>query len=304
MSFGFFRRKKKKDKDEKKESKPLKGVSSPQPAKPVESRPTPQPKSQVSPAGKPAKAAPAPEPKTVSAPEPKAEEKPTSSPSPESTRERPKVMRKKRSVTVKRKGKTATGSQRKRTADFFMKLVLCGDGAVGKTALRERFLGRGFSNSYLQTIGADFASTEKEVGVDGKDYSVQYQIWDLAGQTEFGSVRQSYYEGCFGSLMIFDLTRPSSFENLPSWIDELWSNSGRGKVPIVLLGNKADLKDQFPEHVQDNQIMNYVQELNQQLEGGGFSVQYLETSALTGKNVEEAFTTLGEQVVRWIQANK
>lgn len=215
------------------------------------------------------------------------------------------MHRKKRTVIVKRKGKTSTTEGRgSKRADFFMKLVLCGDGAVGKTAIRERFLGRGFSTSYLQTIGADFASTDKQVEVDGSEYKVQYQIWDLAGQTEFGGVRKTYYEGCFGSLMVFDITRPASFENLPVWIEELWGNSGRGMVPIVLLGNKSDLKDKFPEHIRDKQISQYLSELNSNLGKAGFQVEYLETSALTGQNIEQAFATIGKQVVSWIKANK
>lgn len=215
------------------------------------------------------------------------------------------MQRKKRAVIVKRKGKSVSDKPKKKKADFFMKLVLCGDGAVGKTAIRERFLGRGFSQSYLQTIGADFASTEKEVEIEGKKFSVQFQIWDLAGQTEFASVRQTYYEGCFGSLMIFDITRPASFENLPVWIEELWSNSGRGKVPIVLLGNKSDLKDKFPEHIRENQINTYLKEINATIgQESGFSVQYLETSAMTGQNIEEAFKAIGTQVVGWIKSKK
>ncbi len=148
------------------------------------------------------------------------------------------IKPKRRSVIVKRRGGATSSKRTQQTkrADFFMKLVLCGDGAVGKTALRERYLGRGFSQSYLQTIGADFATTDKDLNIDGKNKSVQYQIWDLAGQNEFQSIRGSYYEGCFGSLMVFDVTRPESFNNLPNWINELWDNSGKGAVPIVLLG--------------------------------------------------------------------
>ncbi len=216
------------------------------------------------------------------------------------------MERKKKPVIVKRKGHSVANSNVpvKKRADFFMKLVLCGDGAVGKTAIRERFLGRGFSSSYLQTIGADFASTEKAVEVDNNQYSLNYQIWDLAGQTEFGTVRKTYYEGCFGSLMVFDITRPASFENLPAWINELWENSGRGKVPIVLLGNKSDLKDKFPEHITEKQINQYVSDLNVALGEDKFFVEYLETSALTGQNIERAFDTIGKQVVSWIKANK
>ncbi|MHA2366088.1 MAG: Rab family GTPase [Candidatus Hodarchaeales archaeon] len=189
----------------------------------------------------------------------------------------------------------------KRRSDLLIKLVLCGDGAVGKTSLRERFLGRGFSSSYLQTIGADFAKTTKEIVIENTKRNVQYQIWDLAGQTEFGKVRTVYYQGCLGALMVFDITRPVSFQNLTNWVDELWKNSGRGKIPIVLLGNKADLKEKFPEYVQEDAINQYLDNLNAQTAEGNFSCNYLETSALTGKNVDEAFNTLGINVVKWIE---
>ena len=104
--------------------------------------------------------------------------------------------------------------------------------------------------------------------------------------------------------MVFDITRPASFENLPTWINELWDNSGRGKVPIVLLGNKADLKDKVPEHIRDTQISEYISELNAKLGSAGFFVEFLETSALTGQNIEQAFNTIGKQVVSWIKSNK
>ena len=132
------------------------------------------------------------------------------------------IEQKKRTIVVKRRGEATSpnqgqGAQNKKRADFFMKLILCGDGAVGKTAIRERYLGRGFSASYLQTIGADFSTTERTIEISGPK-SVQYQIWDLAGQSEFQAVRGTYYEGCFGALMVFDITRPASFENIPKWI--------------------------------------------------------------------------------------
>ena len=213
---------------------------------------------------------------------------------------------KKRTIVVKRRGETISptqGVQNKKRADFFMKLILCGDGGVGKTAIRERYLGRGFSASYLQTIGADFSTMEQTIEANGPKI-VQYQIWDLAGQSEFQAVRETYYEGCFGALMVFDITRLSSFENIPKWIDELTNHSGRGMVPIVILGNKTDLKEKFPEHVPDHQIEAYIEILNEKYHTNGFETVYLETSALTGKNIDRAFEILGVNVVKWILTKK
>ena len=72
---------------------------------------------------------------------------------------------------------------------FLVKIVLAGDGAVGKTTLRRRYLGEGFQASYMMTIGADFAV--KRVDIGGK--TITFQIWDLAGQPRFQMVRELYY---------------------------------------------------------------------------------------------------------------
>lgn len=202
------------------------------------------------------------------------------------------------SMRRRRRSSKTSGREQKKTADFFMKLVLCGDGAVGKTALRERFLGKGFSSSYLMTIGADFASKDATLP---SGHTVKYQIWDLAGQQEFESVRGTYYEGCLGALMVFDLTRPGSFENVPTWINELWKNSKRGPIPIILLGNKFDLTDKVPDSVGDAAIETYLANLNNETRKHGFEVPYFNTSALTGLNVDEAFVSIGEQVAKWIE---
>ena len=76
-----------------------------------------------------------------------------------------------------------------------VKVLLCGDGMVGKTALRQRFMDRKFTGDYIRTIGADFAIKNLQLQVDEKDYSFKYIIWDLAGQPAFKSVRSLYYRG-------------------------------------------------------------------------------------------------------------
>ncbi len=123
-------------------------------------------------------------------------------------------------------------------SSYFLKISLLGDGAVGKTSLRNRFMGRGFRTEHLMTIGADFAA--HEFPVDGN--KTTFQIWDLAGQDSFKTVRARFFNGSMGALMVFDVTRKDSFMNVTKWITELWNNSGRGVVPVILLGNKADLR--------------------------------------------------------------
>ncbi|MHA1449172.1 MAG: Rab family GTPase [Candidatus Hodarchaeales archaeon] len=183
---------------------------------------------------------------------------------------------------------------------FLMKIVLAGDGAVGKTALRERYLGKGFQAKYLMTIGADFAL--KEASIDNKD--LKFQIWDLAGQQRFSAVRSVYYLGCLGALLLFDVTRPETFENLQNWVDELWKNNGKGVIPLVILGNKVDLRDQFPNHVTDEQALSYCEKLSEKTRSEGFEIQYLPTSAKTGLNVAESFDKLGTVYFQFVEKGK
>lgn len=162
---------------------------------------------------------------------------------------------------------------------------MLGDGAVGKTALRHRYLGEGFKQSYSMTIGADFAV--KRVELDGKE--IVAQIWDLAGQLRFQSVREVYYQGATGALLVFDITRSSTFESIPQWVTELLENNKQKIIPMVLIGNKSDLREATPEAISHDAGADYAQSLTT---WSNFEIPYVETSALNGENVENAFITL------------
>jgi len=173
---------------------------------------------------------------------------------------------------------------------FLMKIVLAGDGGVGKTALRERYLGRGFKSQYLMTIGADFALKTTDVGGKG----VKFQIWDLAGQQRFQAVRSVYYNGCLAALLVYDITRRDSFEALGAWVDEIWKHNGKGVIPIVLLGNKFDLADQVDDPVEEAEAIKFAKKLTEKTKDKGFTVRHLNTSAKSGLNVPDAFEAIGE----------
>jgi small GTP-binding protein len=165
------------------------------------------------------------------------------------------------------------------------KIVLLGDGAVGKTALRHRYLGDAFQQSYSMTIGADFAV--KRVNIDGME--IVAQIWDLAGQTRFASVREVYYQGATGALLVYDITRSDTFEHVPTWITELLENNKNKVVPMVLIGNKSDLRDTSDEAISLEAGKEYAKSLS---EWSSFDIPYVETSALSGENVDAGFATL------------
>ena len=185
---------------------------------------------------------------------------------------------------------------------YFLKIVLLGDGAVGKTNIRKNYLGQGFTKDHLMTIGADFAAADKVIQIKDKEYNITFQIWDLAGQGTFNQVRSMYYRGVFGALVVFDVTRKNSFDNLSSWVKELYKNSKRGAVPIVILGNKYDLFDEDEDHVKSVEINDMIELLNKELKDENFNVTYLNTSALTGLNIENAFESLGSNIINWLKS--
>ncbi len=172
-----------------------------------------------------------------------------------------------------------------------VKICLLGDGAVGKTSLKNQFLGSGFNPKYLITIGADFAIRDIKLS-NGQEYKLQ--IWDLAGQPRFNAVRTLYYKGSMGSVLIFDITNRSSLDNLQGWLKEYWRHSGETSIPMVILGNKKDLREEYSSAVTTAEGQKFTDAVSARAINKKF--HYFETSAKTGENVEEAFTVLTSQI--------
>ncbi|MFX1293458.1 MAG: GTP-binding protein [Promethearchaeota archaeon] len=166
---------------------------------------------------------------------------------------------------------------------FRFKLVLVGEGAVGKTSIRQKYMGKGFTAEYLTTIGADFASKVVKMNANGEIIKSIFQIWDLAGQIEFKEVRASFYGGCQGVLLVFDLTRKETMDKLKDWILEAAKNAGGSIRGFYLIGNKSDLPTREVTYEEGLEFAEYLSEKLR------YAMPYIETSAKTGENIDYLF---------------
>ena len=166
--------------------------------------------------------------------------------------------------------------------ELMYKVILAGDGAVGKTSLIEKFITGKFEKDYRMTLGTNIFA--KSLNVDGS--SVKLIIWDLAGQPHFKHVRAGFYLGAAGALLVYDVTRRATLENLDNWRGEMAKNTGEVSASVVV-GNKCDL-DNLRE-VKKGEGKSYAD---------GINAPFFETSAKAGDNVESAFSSLARCIVK------
>ncbi|VUZ56882.1 unnamed protein product [Hymenolepis diminuta] len=160
--------------------------------------------------------------------------------------------------------------------DYLFKFLIIGDASTGKTCILRRYTERKFFPNIQHTIGAEFGS--RIINVDGTN--VKVQIWDTAGQERFRSMARSYYHDAVGTLLVYDITNRSSFDDVLKWLGDA-RQLAAPEVIVILVGNKKDLQDT------DGQVTHW--EANSFAQENG--LQFVETSALTGENIDEAFAT-------------
>lgn len=170
------------------------------------------------------------------------------------------------------------------TKSYIYKLCVVGDGGVGKTSMVLRYTEDSFKESYIMTIGSNFSMKALTLE-DYPHLRVKLQIWDLAGQKHFSFVRPPFYRGAAGIIYVFDLSRRSSFANLPAWKTEV--EKVIGEKPSMLVGNKLDLANSGSREVGEVDGEALKKELG--------ATSYYETSAKEGTLIDDVFkeTVLG-----------
>ncbi|XP_053128846.1 ras-related protein Rab-11A [Hemicordylus capensis] len=174
------------------------------------------------------------------------------------------------------------GGSRDDEYDYLFKVVLIGDSGVGKSNLLSRFTRNEFNLESKSTIGVEFAT--RSIQVDGK--TIKAQIWDTAGQERYRAITSAYYRGAVGALLVYDIAKHLTYENVERWLKELRDHAD-SNIVIMLVGNKSDLR--HLRAVPTDEARAFA-------EKNGLS--FIETSALDSTNVEAAFQTILTEIYR------
>lgn len=168
--------------------------------------------------------------------------------------------------------------------NLILKIALLGDPAVGKTSLINRYVDHKFENDYQPTLGVNIVA--KKIIIDEKKIEVKLILWDIAGQERYDLSRQLFFQGCWGALFVYDITRDSTFHSIKTkWLKDL-KNYGKDDAVFILIANKKDLKDRV---ILKKDGESLAKEIN--------ANDFIETSAKQGDNVEKAFKNLVLQVL-------
>ena len=173
--------------------------------------------------------------------------------------------------------------------EYIYKLIVIGDPAVGKTSLINRFIQDQFESEYKETIGTNIV---KKVVKLEKDI-VNFTIWDIAGQERWTDMRQVYYKGAAAAMIVYDVTRKITFQHVENyWFPDLKNFVEVKQIPLILIANKNDLPKNLlrVDSIQGEQLASQVGAL-----------KFVEASARTGHNVDEAFTYMARTLLAKIE---
>ena len=159
--------------------------------------------------------------------------------------------------------------------DYYFKILFLGSIGVGKTSIINRYIKDIFKNEQKSTIGIDYKT--KTVIYNSK--KIKLKIFDTSGQERFRTLTKNYYQNAHGIILVFDLKRVETFDELTYWMDEINKNCDKDKIGMILIGNKKD--GDLNEIKIKNEQINQIAKL--------YNFSYIETSAVTNQNIKECF---------------
>lgn len=177
------------------------------------------------------------------------------------------------------------------------KIIILGDGTVGKSSITQRFAKGIFTDEYKKTLGVDFLMKKRKIS---NLEEVEFLIWDTAGQEYYDSITRKYYKGADAAAIVFSVNNIDSFKSIKKWKEKIYAECGR--IPLIIVRNKIDLiNDENNEKIDKNKFVSEKEtnELSSEM-----SLEYVNVSVKLNINVNEVFDTLGKYIINNIQKVK
>ena len=172
--------------------------------------------------------------------------------------------------------------------DLLYKIIIIGDSNVGKSNILSRYTKDQFQGNSKATVGVELGT--KFVKVEG--VGAKLQIWDTAGQERYRSLTSSYYKGCHGCFIVYDITNEASFHSISTWYEQAVKEAGKD-VSIILVGNKCDLENE--RKVSKEQGEEKAKTMN---------ASFFETSALSKVNIDDIFNEIVNNIFQRTKGQK
>ena len=169
--------------------------------------------------------------------------------------------------------------------DYMLKYIIIGDSGVGKSNILLKYIYGKFNEEFQSTIGVEFGAKDIQI----KDKIFRTQIWDTAGQEMFRSITRAYFKNSVCACVVYDITNRNSFESIKSWIEDCKKHSPK-TIYLILIGNKVDLVNSRKISYEEGEA--YAKK---------YGMLFYETSAKTGKNINELFIQSCEDIGKRIE---
>ena len=168
--------------------------------------------------------------------------------------------------------------------DVACQLLIIGDSCVGKTSLLTRYTTGTFKEEYIATVGIDYYTKNETIN----DKIISIKLWDTVGQERYKALTQNFFKNAEGVMVVYDITKVDSFDNLKFWINSIKQNMENKNIiiPVIIIGNKVDMEDM--REISNENAENFAKENN---------YKYFETSAKTGEGIDNAVRELVNQVL-------
>ena len=171
---------------------------------------------------------------------------------------------------------------------YKLKLIVIGDSGVGKTNIIKRYISNTFTIDTKSTVGVEFFTKTFKINDD----ILKLEIWDTAGQERYKAITSAYYRGSSGALIVYDITRIETYNNVEIWIKDL-KEKVEGSLKLLLIGNKSDKKDERKMSIET--ALHKARQLN---------IPLMETSAYNSTNIKKAFETILKEMYKDFKKGK